>query len=128
MTARGGEPAGRLRVNAPLSFGLKVLSPILAKFMACYPKLTVELTLNDSLLDVVTEGFDVSLRIRASLVDSTLIARRLGEVQQIICAPPSNRERTVWHTNKLYGRLSPTPLRLDFAPEKRAAQEVSGGE
>jgi len=89
MTARGGELAGRLRVNAPMSFGLKVLSPMLAKFMARYPKLTVELTLNDSLLDVVTEGFDVSLRIRAALADSTLIARRLGEVQQIICASPS---------------------------------------
>jgi DNA-binding transcriptional LysR family regulator len=88
MTVRGGEPTGRLRVNAPLSFGLKVLSPILAQFIARYPKLMVELTLNDSLLDVVTEGFDVSLRIRASLADSALIARRLGDVQQIICAAP----------------------------------------
>ncbi|MFC5473928.1 LysR family transcriptional regulator [Paraherbaspirillum soli] len=85
----GGEVAGRLRVNAPLSFGLKVLSPVLAQFMARYPQLTVELTLDDHLLDVVAEGFDVSLRIRATLVNSTLIARRLGEVEQIICAAPS---------------------------------------
>lgn len=84
----GGEVAGRLRVNAPLSFGLKVLSPVLAQFMARYPQLAVELTLDDHLLDVVAEGFDVSLRIRATLADSTLIARRLGEVEQIICAAP----------------------------------------
>jgi DNA-binding transcriptional LysR family regulator len=61
---------------------------VLAQFMARYPQLAVELTLDDHLLDVVAEGFDVSLRIRATLADSTLIARRLGEVEQIICAAP----------------------------------------
>ncbi|MBC3338935.1 MULTISPECIES: LysR family transcriptional regulator [Pseudomonas] len=83
------EPSGRLRVNAPLSFGLKVLSPILVAFMQRYPELKVELTLNDRLLDVISEGFDVSLRIRSRLPDSSLIARRLGEVQQMICAAPA---------------------------------------
>lgn len=83
------EPSGRLRVNAPLSFGLKVLSPILVAFMQRYPELKVELTLDDRLLDVVGEGFDVSLRIRSHLPDSSLIARRLGEVEQVICASPA---------------------------------------
>ena len=80
--------SGRLRVNAPLSFSLKVLSPLLVEFMALYPQLSVELTLDDHLLDPVSEGFDVSLRIRSSLPDSSLIARRLGEVEQVICASP----------------------------------------
>ncbi|MBV6288933.1 LysR family transcriptional regulator [Pseudomonas aegrilactucae] len=80
------EPTGRLRVNAPLSFGLKVLSPILVAFMQRYPQLKVELTLDDRLLDVVSEGFDVSLRIRSHLPDSSLVARRLGQVEQVICA------------------------------------------
>ncbi|MDC8756424.1 LysR family transcriptional regulator [Janthinobacterium fluminis] len=89
-TAAGaGAVAGCLRVNAPLSFGLKVLSPLLAEFMARYPQLRVELTLNDRLLDVVTEGFDVSLRVRTQLADSSLVARRLGEVEQLICAAPA---------------------------------------
>ncbi|MCP1446559.1 DNA-binding transcriptional LysR family regulator [Pseudomonas sp. GGS8] len=83
------EPSGRLRVNAPLSFGLKVLSPILVAFMQRYPELKVELTLDDRLLDVVSEGFDVSLRIRSHLPDSSLISRRLGEVEQVICAAPA---------------------------------------
>lgn len=88
-TALGtGEVSGRLRVNAPLSFSLKVLSPLLVEFMALYPQLHVELTLDDHLLDPVSEGFDVSLRIRSSLPDSSLIARRLGEVEQVICAAP----------------------------------------
>lgn len=87
--AHAREPAGCLRVNAPLSFGLKVLSPLLVKFMQRYPLLKVELTLDDHLLDMVSEGFDVSLRIRHQLLDSTLVARRLGAVEQIICAAPA---------------------------------------
>ncbi|MGZ0702831.1 LysR family transcriptional regulator [Pseudomonas sp. L5B5] len=83
------EPGGRLRVNAPLSFGLKVLSPILVAFMQRYPQLQVDLTLNDQVLDVVGEGFDVSLRIRRQLEDSSLIARHLGEVEQVVCAAPA---------------------------------------
>ncbi|NQD94317.1 LysR family transcriptional regulator, partial [Pseudomonas sp. CrR25] len=65
-TVEGSEDvSGNLRINAPLSFSHKVLSPLLAQFMARYPRLSVELTLDDRLLDVVAEGFDVSLRIRA---------------------------------------------------------------
>ncbi|MNF65816.1 HTH-type transcriptional regulator DmlR [compost metagenome] len=87
--AGASEPSGRLRVNSPLSFGLKVLSPILVTFMQRYPELKVELTLDDRLLDVVSEGFDVSLRIRSHLPNSSLVARRLGEVEQVICAAPA---------------------------------------
>ncbi|AOY00905.1 LysR family transcriptional regulator [Jeongeupia sp. USM3] len=89
-TAAGADAVGgRLRVNAPLSFGLKVLSPLLAQFMTRHPQLKIDLTLEDRLLDVIGEGFDVSLRIRSSLADSSLVARRLGEVGQIICAAPA---------------------------------------
>ncbi len=84
-----GKVAGRLRVNAPLSFGLKVLSPLLPAFLARYPDVKPELTLDDRLRDVVGEGYDVSLRIRAALADSTLVARRLGDVEQMICAAPA---------------------------------------
>ena len=82
-------PSGRLRINAPLSFGLKVLSPILAGFMQHYPQLQVELSLGDRVQEGVGEGFDVSLRIRSQWADSALIARRLGEVGQVICAAPA---------------------------------------
>ena len=91
LATRGcaGKVAGRLRVNVPLSFGLKVLSPLLPAFMARYPEVKLELTLDDRLRDVVGEGYDVSLRIRAALADSTLVARRLGDVEQMICAAPA---------------------------------------
>nr|WP_221208176.1 LysR family transcriptional regulator [Pseudoduganella violacea] len=83
------ELSGRLRLNAPLSFSVAVLGPLLARFMAAYPQLKVELTLTDRLLDVVSEGFDLSLRVRTALPDSSLVARPLGKVEQLICAAPA---------------------------------------
>lgn len=87
-SGEAGEINGRLRINAPLSFGLAVLAPMLARFMRLHPQLKVDMTLDDHVLDVVSEGFDVSIRVRATLTDSSLIAKRLGEVEQIICASP----------------------------------------
>lgn len=83
------ELSGRLRLNAPLSFSVAVLGPLLARFMAAYPQLKVELTLTDRLLDVVSEGFDLSLRVRTALPDSSLVARPLGKVEQLLCAAPA---------------------------------------
>lgn len=80
---------GRLRVNAPMSFALSTLSPLLAEFLQRYPALALDLTLEDRLLDAVGEGFDVSVRLRAQLQDSSLIARQLGSVCQMLCAAPS---------------------------------------
>jgi DNA-binding transcriptional LysR family regulator len=80
---------GRLRVNAPMSFALSTLSPLLAEFLQRYPALGLDLTLEDRLLDAVAEGFDVSIRLRTQLQDSSLVARRLGSVCQMLCAAPS---------------------------------------
>ncbi len=88
VAASAQQVSGTLRVNAPLSFGLTVLSPLLPPFMQRYPQLQVELTLDDRVLDVVAAGFDISLRIRRRLPDSSLSARALGDVHQRICAAP----------------------------------------
>ncbi len=93
ITADAAHVSGRLRVNAPLSFGLTVLSPILPAFMAIHPDLKIDLTLSDHLLDVVGSGFDVSIRVRSELADSSLIARKLADVEQVICASPTYIEK-----------------------------------
>ena len=81
-------PRGRLKVNAPMSFGVRHLAPALPDFMARYPELNVDLTLNDRVVDLVEEGFDLAIRI-ARLAESSLIARRLAPNRLVLCAAPT---------------------------------------
>ena len=88
MTYLSGAPRGTLRVNAPMSFGVLHVAPALAGFMRRYPEISVELVLDDREVDLVGEGFDVGVRIRA-LPDSSLVARRLAPFRRFVCAAPS---------------------------------------
>ena len=74
------KPAGRLRIDMPVSFGRLKVVPLLGAFRAEYPELDLTVTLTDRFIDVVEEGIDVTIRIGA-LGDSTLIARRLTTAQ-----------------------------------------------
>lgn len=76
---------GRIRLAAPLSFGLHHLRDALTEFMVRHPAIEIELDLNDREINLVEEGFDVALRI-GELRDSTLIARRLGTARFVACA------------------------------------------
>ncbi|MGL4289661.1 MAG: LysR substrate-binding domain-containing protein [Phreatobacter sp.] len=89
VCAVASRPRGRLKVNAPVSFGLIHLSPILPDLFRAHPELTLDLTLSDLDADPVEEGFDVAVRIRTALPDSSLIARRIGPVTRVLCAAPS---------------------------------------
>jgi DNA-binding transcriptional LysR family regulator len=88
VTADRVEPRGLLRLNVPLAFGIRQIAPRLAAFAARYPGVTVELGLNDRLVDLVEEGWDLAIRIGA-LRDSSLVARRLASCRMVICAAPS---------------------------------------
>jgi DNA-binding transcriptional LysR family regulator len=82
------EPRGMLRINAPVSFGTRQIAPLLAEFAARYPRTTVELGLNDRLVDLAEEGWDLAIRI-GHLRDSSLIARRIAPCRIVVCAAPS---------------------------------------
>jgi DNA-binding transcriptional LysR family regulator len=86
------EPRGRLRVNAPVSFGTMHLAPALADFLVHYPDLQVQLTLNDRLIDPLEEGFDVTVRIAKPQTSASLIVHPLGAAQRVLCAAPSYLE------------------------------------
>jgi DNA-binding transcriptional LysR family regulator len=82
------EPRGILRINAPMSFGTLHLAAAVADFTTLHPKVSVDMALNDRIVDLVEEGYDVAVRI-GRLADSTLIARRLALCRMAVCAAPS---------------------------------------
>lgn len=81
-------PRGRLRVAAPMSFGLSELAARVAAFSNLYPELTIELELNDRFVDVIQEGFDVAVRGSGPLPDSNLVAKKLLDIERVVCASP----------------------------------------
>jgi DNA-binding transcriptional LysR family regulator len=80
-------PRGKLRIAAPMSFGFLHLMPALTDFLARYPDVVVDLTMNDHFADLVGEGFDVAVRI-TTLASASLIFRTLAPARRVICASP----------------------------------------
>lgn len=78
---------GPIRISAPLVFGRRHVAPILSRFLDDHPEVTADLVLNDRNLDLLDEGIDVAVRV-GSLADSSLVARRVGEVGRYVVASP----------------------------------------
>lgn len=81
------EPRGSLRLNVPMSFGYRHVAPALAEFLDAHPDITIDMVLNDRVVDLLDEGFDAAVRI-ARLPDSALIARKLAPLKLVTCATP----------------------------------------
>lgn len=79
--------SGVLRLTAPSVFGQTIVLPLLQRLMGRHPELRVELDLSDRVVDIVSQGLDLALRV-APLGDSELVARRLAPNPRIICASP----------------------------------------
>ncbi len=82
------KPVGNLRILAPASFGRLHLMPIVCNFLEQHDRLSIDVSLNDEVVDLVAEGFDMAVRI-GRLPDSNLSARSLGPIRRIACASPS---------------------------------------
>lgn len=82
-------PKGNLRISCPVSFALAKIKPILGEYMDQYPQVIVELELNDQLVDVIADGYDLALRASAQLPDSSLVSRKLTSVDIVTIASPA---------------------------------------
>lgn len=98
------EVSGTLRLNAPVSFGVRVLAPMLPDLTAMHPALKIDLGLNDRIVDLVEEGWDVAIRV-GRLRAGDLIARRLAPCRLVLAAAPS------------YLAAHGTPLRVVDLPD-----------
>ena len=83
---------GRLRIAAPLSFGLSHLQGVIAQFIRHHPRLNVEVDFSDRRVDLVEEGFDMAIRIGV-LTDSSLIARKIKQIEHHVVASPAFWDR-----------------------------------
>ena len=92
LTMRTGEARGVIRVNAPLTFGALHLAPLWGPFADANPKVSLDITLSDRVVDLVDEGFDLAIRI-TRIPDSTLVTRKLASTRMVLCASPIYLER-----------------------------------
>lgn len=92
ITAQSGAPSGLLRVNAPLTFGVLHLAPLWGQFADLYPKVALDVTLGDRVVDLIDEGYDLAIRITA-MTNPMLVSRRLASTRMVLCASPAYVEK-----------------------------------
>lgn len=129
------EPRGRLRVSAPMSFGILHLGPLLADFSRENPAVSLEVSFNDRFVNLVEEGVDVAIRIGA-LTDSSLVARKLSTTRLVVCASPhylaergepEMPEDLAAHNCLLYSYLATANVWRFTAPDGRAIPVAVSG-
>ena len=87
VTSTTASATGLLRLNAPVTFGIRHLAPLWGNFLALHPNVKLDITLSDRIVDLVEEGFDVAVRI-AALGNSSLVSKRLATTRLVLCATP----------------------------------------
>ena len=94
VTELQGEPQGKLKISSPMSFGRLHVAPLIPQLLKRYPKLEIELAMDDRPIDLVAAGFDVAIRSGSgSLPASALVARKLTPLRQVLCASPGYIDR-----------------------------------
>ncbi|MDE0970016.1 MAG: LysR substrate-binding domain-containing protein [Octadecabacter sp.] len=88
VAALQGKPVGHLKISAPVSFGRLHIAPLIAGFLADHPGITLEIAMDDRIVDLVESGYDMAIRA-GTMPDSTLIIRRLAPIYSVIVAAPS---------------------------------------
>lgn len=87
------QPTGRLRVLCMASFGDRYVVPLVVKYCAMYPTVTVDYSASQYVPDLLAEGVDVSIYLAGSLPDSSMVAQQLGVIHGVLCAAPDYLKR-----------------------------------
>jgi DNA-binding transcriptional LysR family regulator len=88
IASQRAEATGLLRLNAPLTFGVRYIAPLIPAFSQKHPKVIIDLGLNDRVVDLMDEGWDLTVRV-GRLRDSRLVSRKLAESAMVVCAAPN---------------------------------------
>jgi len=88
VSAGGVKASGHLRITAPAGFGRRHVAPLVPRFVALHPEVSITLNLSDRLVDLVNEGFDCAVRV-GDLPDSSLISVRLADNRRLCVASPA---------------------------------------
>src|SRR5882757_1265849 len=85
--AAGAAPRGHLRVNTNIPVGMRLIVPLIPRFLADNPQITLDIVLTDTVVDLMQERADVAIRF-GPLRDSRLVARKLGTTRMSVVASP----------------------------------------
>jgi DNA-binding transcriptional LysR family regulator len=83
------EPIGRLRISVPVLFGRQFVAPLMMDLARRHPRLEVDISFNDRVVDLIDEGFDLGLRVGPLPDTASLAARHLGHQRMLVCASPA---------------------------------------
>ena len=92
VASTGARPRGKLKITAPLGLGRRVVAPMLPRFQSEHEEIDVFLRLSDYLVDLFNEAVDVAVRM-AILPDSSLVVRKIAEIERVLCASPAYLDR-----------------------------------
>jgi DNA-binding transcriptional LysR family regulator len=81
-------PSGEIKINLPVSYGRLYIMPLLKEFTQLYPDITLEVSFNDSYVDILEQGIDLTIRT-GKIDDQRLVARMLSPIDFILCASPT---------------------------------------
>ncbi len=102
VSAGGVKASGHLRLTSPAGFGRRHVAPLVPRFLALHPEVSISLNLSDRVVDIVNESFDCAVRV-GDLPDSSLISVRLADNRRLCVATPAYLKRagTPHHPNEL---------------------------
>lgn len=81
--------SGKLKVGAPISLGIKLINRLIVDFSDLYPKISIEILMDDKHQDLISQGVDIAIRGGGTLTDSSLKSRRVSELKRTLCASPN---------------------------------------